>query len=417
MRRLFLTLGVLTALLAFALGTTLVARMSDEERNEIGQTQTLSELGAIERRLVVSAVLAEGQHATFELCSEDGFDPAEWTGRAFTVHFLEPGAAPERAARVPFEEIDDAAFQRSPAGGCVVFKRWDEVLVAGEFAIGIEVEDVRSDPRVRGRILAHREIEGLGRGVVLGSLLSALMVLLAFLFPPRPITEFQRLSPRPERTPAWPAWVRVLAGVIGLLAVMFAIGFVHGGSAMAVVRALIIAGAQVGFALWLAQRAAPKGEAETRLDVGVALTWPRPRWILLLMPLVGVVVWLVGSRLGRLVPSTGVAPIEAFVSFPSGSLAVALIAVFVPLAEEVFFRGFVYTTLDRVRGANIATAVSVVVFAVVHLPQQWGAWGAFVSVGFTGIVLTLLRRWTRSTLPGVLAHLSHNAVITLLALA
>lgn len=416
MRRLFLAFGVLTALLAFAVGTASVDRMAEDERDEVGQEQTLSELRSSEQRLLVSAVLAEGQRAFFEVCSSDAFDPGEWAARAFTIHFLEAGAPPEQAARVAFEDVDPDAFQRGEAGGCVVFKRWDEVLVAGEFAIGLEVQDEGEDPRVRGRILAYREIDGLGRAVVAGSLLAALMILLAFLFPARPFGEFELLSPRSERKPRWPPWARVLVGVLGLLLVMFAVGFVHGGSAMAVVRALIIAATQVGLALWLVERLAA-GDEPARVDIGLALTPSRPRWILLAMPVLGIALWLVGSRLGRLVPSTGIAPIEAFVSYPSGSLAVALIAVFVPLAEELFFRGFVYTALDRARGANIATAVSLVVFALVHLPQQWGAWGAFVSVAFTGTVLTLLRRWTRSTLPGVLAHLSHNAVITVLALA
>ena len=94
----------------------------------------------------------------------------------------------------------------------------------------------------------------------------------------------------------------------------------------------------------------------------------------------------------------------------------ACVAVVVPLAEELFFRGFVYGTAERWKGANAATVASIVLFAVVHLPQQWGAWGAFASVTLTGVVLTLLRRATGSTLVPALAHVAHNALITLLAL-
>jgi len=57
-----------------------------------------------------------------------------------------------------------------------------------------------------------------------------------------------------------------------------------------------------------------------------------------------------------------------------------------------------------------------VLFALVHLPQQWGAWGACASVLLLGLCLGLLRRYSGSTRAPALAHLAHNAILTLLAL-
>ena len=123
------------------------------------------------------------------------------------------------------------------------------------------------------------------------------------------------------------------------------------------------------------------------------------------------------------VPSTGVAPIEVALAAPSGSLALAIVAVVAPVAEELFFRGLVYTLLEdrfgkgTALGRNIAFAGSWLVFAAAHLPQQWGAWGAVASVALAGLMFTVVRRITGSALASGAAHLSHNAFINLLAIS
>jgi len=86
------------------------------------------------------------------------------------------------------------------------------------------------------------------------------------------------------------------------------------------------------------------------------------------------------------------------------------------VAEEIFFRGLVYGALEKRFGAGAAIAGSAVLFALVHLPQQWGAWGACASVLLLGLCLGLLRRYSGSTRAPALAHLAHNAILTLLAL-
>ena len=60
-----------------------------------------------------------------------------------------------------------------------------------------------------------------------------------------------------------------------------------------------------------------------------------------------------------------------------------------------------------------ATAVSAVLFALVHAPQAFGAWPSFVSVACAGAAFSLLRWRTGSTLSGILAHLGYNGAIAL----
>ena len=107
------------------------------------------------------------------------------------------------------------------------------------------------------------------------------------------------------------------------------------------------------------------------------------------------------------VPATGEAPIEAFISWPSGALAFAVLGMVVPLAEELFFRGFVFGAL-RPLGVGMASVGTVLLFAAVHAQQAWGNWGALLSVTVTGIILTALRAVTGSAIVPAVAHLLYN---------
>ena len=211
--------------------------------------------------------------------------------------------------------------------------------------------------------------------------------------------------------------LRVVVGVVALIGAMFGLAFVPlGGAQGAVVRGLLIALAEVLVAFFWIAPVVDAVRPPRSAALGLAPPRRAPMVWLLTAPLLGLALVIVGRFVAMAIPSTGVAPIEVFVELPSGRLAVALVAVFVPIAEELFFRGFVFGSLERARGGNVALVATTLLFAVVHLPQQWGAWGAFASVAFTGLVLTSLRRATGSTLLCALVHLTHNALITLLSI-
>jgi membrane protease YdiL (CAAX protease family) len=99
--------------------------------------------------------------------------------------------------------------------------------------------------------------------------------------------------------------------------------------------------------------------------------------------------------------------VEAFVSWPSGALAFAALGMVVPLAEELFFRGFVFGALEPL-GVRTAFAGALLLFASAHVQQLWGNWGALLSVTLTGAALTALRAWSGSTLISAIAHLLYN---------
>ena len=85
----------------------------------------------------------------------------------------------------------------------------------------------------------------------------------------------------------------------------------------------------------------------------------------------------------------------------------SLLGMTVPLAEELFFRGFVYGTL-RTFGPVTAFVGAAVAFAAAHAQQTWGNWGALIAVTLTGLVMTTLRALSGSTLVPVTAHVLYN---------
>jgi membrane protease YdiL (CAAX protease family) len=107
------------------------------------------------------------------------------------------------------------------------------------------------------------------------------------------------------------------------------------------------------------------------------------------------------------VPRTGEAPIETYIAWPSGALSFALVGMAAPLAEELFFRGFVFGALRRL-GLLAAFLGSFGLFVLAHVQQVWGSWGALVSLILTAATLTALRALSGSTLVPALAHVLFN---------
>jgi membrane protease YdiL (CAAX protease family) len=83
-------------------------------------------------------------------------------------------------------------------------------------------------------------------------------------------------------------------------------------------------------------------------------------------------------------------------------LAVAVVA---PICEEIFFRGYVFTAVNRTRGWPLAFASSSVLFAVSHLNLQ-----ALLPILVIGIGLCFLYWRTTSLVPSIVAHMLNNAV-------
>jgi len=80
-------------------------------------------------------------------------------------------------------------------------------------------------------------------------------------------------------------------------------------------------------------------------------------------------------------------------------------AVLAPIAEEIYFRGYVFRAYYEQKGPLQAYLFSAALFALVHLNLP-----AFLPIFAVGLFLAYVYRRTGSVLPGMLAHAFNNAV-------
>lgn len=83
--------------------------------------------------------------------------------------------------------------------------------------------------------------------------------------------------------------------------------------------------------------------------------------------------------------------------------AIVLIAVVPPVAEEITFRGILFTSLQRALGTRDALLVQAILFGILHMSLFM-----FPSHIFMGWVLGRLRLHTNSLLPGMFMHACWN---------
>lgn len=104
-----------------------------------------------------------------------------------------------------------------------------------------------------------------------------------------------------------------------------------------------------------------------------------------------------------------------------GLLVITFAALLMPLVEELYYRGFIYTILDkelsRLHPHAWPLAVLIVTgwFGAVHAFQVAGDWIALPVITLMGLSWTLMRRHYDSLLPSMLSHWSYNATLVALS--
>ncbi|MCP4650060.1 MAG: tetratricopeptide repeat protein [PVC group bacterium] len=76
-----------------------------------------------------------------------------------------------------------------------------------------------------------------------------------------------------------------------------------------------------------------------------------------------------------------------------------------PLAEEMIFRGFIFSSLRRYSGIKVAVIISAILFGAFHLQIT-----LLLPIAFMGIVFACLFERTRSLYPAMFVHLIWNLV-------
>ena len=410
-----LVLAVAT-LLALSAGVARVSWLEGQELRVVEHV-TLAELAAAEGATAGSvrlgrAQLTREQHVTFELCAGDAMPPERWTG-AMAIAVWRPRAG-ELMTRSDLTAEVLAQVRRGPELGCLTIGRGvigEDDVYAVEALYDARPTALEEVPLTLS-VQAHRALEGVDAGIVAGAWLfaMALVVSLAGLRRADAPAEELDLWEQEAQGPWIPPEVRVVAAVLALVAGFFVSGFLPAGAALALAAGAALALVEASLALALA----PGPGFRRRLSL-LAIGRPSRAWLWFPLALVtGVLLWIIAVLATRLVPSTGVSAVSTFVSWPSGLLSFACLAVLVPLAEELFFRGFVYGVLEA-RSRVIAILGAWLLFVLAHAPQTWGQWGALVAILITGLALTALRAVSRSTLVPALAHLVYNGILAISA--
>ncbi len=86
-------------------------------------------------------------------------------------------------------------------------------------------------------------------------------------------------------------------------------------------------------------------------------------------------------------------------------LALIVVAVIAPVAEELFFRGFLYAGLRKRAGVVGAMLISSVFFTALHLSI-----GLFIPIFVLGLFLAWLYEYTGSLYPGIFLHAANNGI-------
>ena len=95
---------------------------------------------------------------------------------------------------------------------------------------------------------------------------------------------------------------------------------------------------------------------------------------------------------------------------PAVVLTFMALALWTPLTEELFFRGFVFAGLVHQRGVGRALVFSAMIFSAVHL---LAGPGVLVPIFITGFLLAWLYQRTGSLWPSIAAHAGQNGAALL----
>jgi CAAX protease family protein len=248
--------------------------------------------------------------------------------------------------------------------------------------------------------------------------------------PPESLAPAPPREPVPPREeldePPWPIWTAPAAVGMGLGVGIFASVIValiskasgtsvsHPTPAISLLSDVLFDAGFVGVALYLAAlhgrpRPADFGYRRVNLALGVGsfLT-------------AGIGYYVISAAYAQVIHLHGSdkLPNELGVSKSTAALvgAAIFVCVVAPIAEEFFFRGFIFGALRRwrieVAGRNIGTLVAAILTGILFGLAHTGSASSqyLIPLGFLGFVLCLLRWRTRSLYPCMALHSVNNSL-------
>lgn len=94
---------------------------------------------------------------------------------------------------------------------------------------------------------------------------------------------------------------------------------------------------------------------------------------------------------------------------------VAFVATFTaPIAEEVVYRGILYSAFQRTLGVPLAFLMVTFLFAIVHVPQYYPSFSTIFLLVLLSLTLTAIRVKTENLLPCIILHTLFNGMQSIL---
>jgi uncharacterized protein len=108
-------------------------------------------------------------------------------------------------------------------------------------------------------------------------------------------------------------------------------------------------------------------------------------------------------------------PFDKYFTDASGAYLMAVFGItLAPLMEELFFRGFLYPSLNRRLGLALSLVITSLMFAFLHAAQLAHAWAPLFLIFVVGLVLTYTRARTKSVASSFLMHAGYNSTLFIL---
>lgn len=109
--------------------------------------------------------------------------------------------------------------------------------------------------------------------------------------------------------------------------------------------------------------------------------------------------------------STGESFMSELASTPVGLGCVVVLAIVLPPFEELYYRGFIFTVLQKHLGGWGSIVMVTFWFGLAHAFQLAGDWVGLVTVVAMGLLWTWMRCRFQSLWPSILCHWTYNVVL------
>jgi membrane protease YdiL (CAAX protease family) len=202
--------------------------------------------------------------------------------------------------------------------------------------------------------------------------------------------------------PGWNVYLIILGTFLAYIGLMFAFGGSNSKSYVLLLEAMLLAPALLF--VWIEKYPFRKV---------FRFRWVHPK-LLVVSVFLGIGLGIVSDELDRMVQSAVPMPedilkaLQRFMVFNSTKemlLLIFTVVIFAGLVEEMLFRGFLQGSLERSGREVKAIVITAFVFSFLHFNPWW----AF-QIFSLGLVLGVLAWRSGSILPGVVIHMTNNAV-------